>query len=800
MGLPARKLEAPIAPAGPPAGAHRLGELFDAFNGDTYEARKHSAHRWKDELRLDSRRYMHAGEWWVPGSARLDHRSKASGMRVDVWLAHGRENLTPEFPVPQDYEKWTAREREARDGAIALERERRRFREDRPELIERRADEAFQREHGISGSAMRRRLKRLRAGLRITATGRPPLNPSAGMTPEDRARLLELMRCDREPALKVCWRIWSAEIRKTGREPLPYHTVRRRIENDDDFRPFFLHYHRRGDRRWENELAPLIQRDYSALHVHQMWVADHHRCDVVVKHKGRFIRPWLTVWMDMRSRAIVGWAFTAGPNADVILAAFYMGAITNGYGVPAEVLIDGGMDFNGASLLAVFARCATVVHKSLPYRGRSKPVERFFRTFTEQFCKAPGIPEVAGYIGRNPENRPEDVHKRIRAGEIQVATFEEFASAASAWVRDVYNRQAHGGDGMDGRSPAQVLAEVEAIPKRTAPQAIFDRLLMREVKATVTRKGVRYGNHFYGQTELAILRRIKAHDREVKLLIPHKLIAHLDGGATPGPADFVIVTDLEGREICKAYCQRIRGANAAQVAEGAKRLTEAKRLARGAGKALRDRFRPAESHVLEVLAEDTQRNAVAATGTNDSRPVQLLSAAARMAPMTADGRTPSARPAFPDSDSDAGRGIPRPQFGAKKSGWQRMIEKARAEEQADREAEAARYGGSDHAESEADALADEYLREPREPLPMRTVGESVLSEFARNDDDFDPDTVVLDFSRDDELTPAEEEPEWARIDFDEPPLDLVSGFDDGEPPDKPDAESWLLNSDTPEGH
>jgi hypothetical protein len=41
--------------------------------------------------------------------------------------------------------------------------------------------------------------------------------------------------------------------------------------------------------------------------------ADHHRCDVWVRHAGKHVRPWLTCWEDVRSRKIVGWAVQAGP-------------------------------------------------------------------------------------------------------------------------------------------------------------------------------------------------------------------------------------------------------------------------------------------------------------------------------------------------------------------------------------------------------------------------------------------------------------------------------------------------------
>ena len=64
--------------------------------------------------------------------------------------------------------------------------------------------------------------------------------------------------------------------------------------------------HREGIEAYNAKCAPYIQADPDSVEPGQIWIGDHHQCNCWVRHRGRWVRPWLTAWQDMRSRAIVG--------------------------------------------------------------------------------------------------------------------------------------------------------------------------------------------------------------------------------------------------------------------------------------------------------------------------------------------------------------------------------------------------------------------------------------------------------------------------------------------------------------
>ena len=75
---------------------------------------------------------------------------------------------------------------------------------------------------------------------------------------------------------------------------------------------------------------------------------DHHIIDRVVMYEGRLVRPWLTVFLDMRSAAVLGWCVSTNPNSRTILMSYYMMAIR--FGIPEMAHIDNGKDYKGKTI------------------------------------------------------------------------------------------------------------------------------------------------------------------------------------------------------------------------------------------------------------------------------------------------------------------------------------------------------------------------------------------------------------------------------------------------------------------
>jgi putative transposase len=271
---------------------------------------------------------------------------------------------------------------------------------------------------------------------------------------------------------------------------------------------------RDGEDAYVAQAEPYIERDSSALRSNEQWTADHHRLDVMVLHNGKHVRPWLTCFMDMRSRKIVGWLIYAhDPNGDVILAAFRDGCVS--CGLPDWVYFDNGKDFSaeflhgstkqqrrkGGALLdesqtrAVFVGLGVQSKFCWAYHGQSKPVERFFGT-VELWNKT-----WPTYVGNSTENKPENLQDQLARGH--APTLKEYIDGFGAWLAG-YHSGAHGGDGMDGKSPDQIFAEC-LTEKRTATLETLDVLLMKPTRPLkVGRNGVTWKGLRYGQNEPAL--------------------------------------------------------------------------------------------------------------------------------------------------------------------------------------------------------------------------------------------------------------------------------------------------------
>ncbi|MBP1548475.1 MAG: transposase, partial [Oscillospiraceae bacterium] len=224
-------------------------------------------------------------------------------------------------------------------------------------------------------------------------------------------------------------------------------------------------------------------------------------------YKGKIARPWLSAWMDVKSRYIVGYVLNVvDPNADIVLDSF-ADAIKN-CGVPDSVQIDNGKDYkvhdlfnvdNDYSLVSIMK---AAVITSNPYNAKVKPIERFFETF-EGYNKM-----LPSYIGDRPENRPTSMRGTniMIERENKAMDFEEFKKHV-ANILNIYHNTKHGGNGMDKRTPYEVFRNSFIKPMRVLNEAAR-RLLLRRTTRTVaiTKQGVKFAElpniKFYSSDEL----------------------------------------------------------------------------------------------------------------------------------------------------------------------------------------------------------------------------------------------------------------------------------------------------------
>ena len=279
--------------------------------------------------------------------------------------------------------------------------------------------------------------------------------------------------------------------------------------------------HREGMAAYDARCSPYIQRDPDSVEPGQVWVGDHHQCNCWVRHRGKWLRPWITAWQDMRSRMLVGWHISAGPNQTTIMIA--MKRAIEKWGPPDSVKIDNGRDYDSEMwtgttkakrkalpagyidremIAGLYAMMNISVSFAIPYHPQSKPIERVFDTLDQQLCKT-----MPTYCGKDVNRRPEDLGDYLKSDKAltEAMDLEGFTRLVGDYITKVYNQAGHTGVGMEGRSPTTVMATRQT--RRVLTDGVLD-LLMRvwsgEVK--VGKNGVRFKDMHYGQYNADLLR------------------------------------------------------------------------------------------------------------------------------------------------------------------------------------------------------------------------------------------------------------------------------------------------------
>lgn len=183
---------------------------------------------------------------------------------------------------------------------------------------------------------------------------------------------------------------------------------------------------REGYEKLERMFPPMI-RDRSEFHALQAVNADGHRWDVFVQFPDRPKpqRPLMLAIQDLYSGKILAWRIAENEGADTVRLAF--GDLFRDHGVPELVWLDNGRGFaskwitGGSSNrfrfktkpedpVGVLTALGCDVRFTRPYSGRSKPIERAFRTLCDHGAKHPEF--QGAYTGNSPMAKPEDYASR----------------------------------------------------------------------------------------------------------------------------------------------------------------------------------------------------------------------------------------------------------------------------------------------------------------------------------------------------------------------------------------------------
>lgn len=261
--------------------------------------------------------------------------------------------------------------------------------------------------------------------------------------------------------------------------------------------------------------------DYDSIEPGEVWVGDHHQFNCMIMHRGNWVRPWITAWMDMRSRAIVGRHINTTPNQTTIMQA--MKPAIQKFGLPELVKIDNGKDYDSEmftgttktrrkrvlnsgyideqTLTGLYGMMQIQVSFSIAYHPQSKSIERFFDTLNKQFCKS-----MPTYCGKDSARKPEGLNKYLMSGQAIEDAYDlkSFTELIDKYI-EVYNNSSHTGRGMEGATPMQVMNSRET--KRAILERSLEYLLQvwsGEIK--VGKNGVRFKNLYFGQYSAELAR------------------------------------------------------------------------------------------------------------------------------------------------------------------------------------------------------------------------------------------------------------------------------------------------------
>ncbi|MDQ7838260.1 MAG: Mu transposase C-terminal domain-containing protein [Thermodesulfobacteriota bacterium] len=99
---------------------------------------------------------------------------------------------------------------------------------------------------------------------------------------------------------------------------------------------------------WDRLYRPFVRRDWEKEPVNGTWFGDAKQLDIWVIYRGKPIRPWITAWLDARSRKFVGHILWPTHNSWTIAQSFVY-AVSK-HGAPKTVYIDHGKDYKSTML------------------------------------------------------------------------------------------------------------------------------------------------------------------------------------------------------------------------------------------------------------------------------------------------------------------------------------------------------------------------------------------------------------------------------------------------------------------
>lgn len=373
-----------------------------------------------------------------------------------------------------------------------------------------------------------------------------------------------------EQSCRACYEalVRDRETFGIAEDDLPsYETVRAWLKSAP---PYLEAYAREGRREYRERMAPYLSRHYGDILPNEIWVSDHMIHDVEVANDCFPELPWgepmrlrFTCLLDFRARYVVGCSWCPEGSSRSIATAMRRALLR--YGAPRSFYCDNGKDYlkvaKGArpayltdpaairgwfdtemqaiDKLGILGRLDVTVTHCIVRHPQSKHVERFFRTLHERFDKR----FFQHYTGGAPHLRPDataaamEIHRKLmRHGQVEYTTHPPasfFIAACMAWIEE-YHQRPHEGEGMNGRSPADVFGEARMPSTHFVSQNDLAVLLTERTTREVRECAVEFNRRRYTYTD-AVSRDVMHELNEREVIVAYDAadpdwIALLDDG------------------------------------------------------------------------------------------------------------------------------------------------------------------------------------------------------------------------------------------------------------------------------
>lgn len=279
-------------------------------------------------------------------------------------------------------------------------------------------------------------------------------------------------------------------------------------------------YLREGDKAYEDKVSPFLVRDFESIEVGEVIVGDGHTLnfECINPFTGKPKRMNMILFYDFKSGMPLGFEIMTSEDTKGIASALRRSIIMLGF-IPQYVFLDNGRAFtskyfNGTDLATcgldgLFNRLGITAKFMKAYRGRSKPIEQFFRTFAD-FERL-----QTAFSGVSIEDKParmkrnETFHKaQFKKNEKPYLTLSQVYSEILSWYEDYANRR-HVGGFYKGMTPAEVynrsLEKVMAAPdfhKRLIDKYVLSLLMMESQLKKIRQNGIRFNKTDYYNPDL----------------------------------------------------------------------------------------------------------------------------------------------------------------------------------------------------------------------------------------------------------------------------------------------------------